>query len=205
MLLDPGPIDLILDADFPVAGDPSNLAADAAQLGSDLGVHDDALAGQQLTMADGIDPVVTDSDYADLGQAASDHDLAAAFFDGSIGDVASNTNAMDSEIGGLSSDSADGINSAAVPDWPAFNDHGSAPPPPLVTPVPPELDPNEPVPERPPSGDMYDYVASLYRELLGRDGSDGEIQGWVDTGLSAQEIHDAFIGSDEYQQLHPEG
>jgi len=203
MLWEPGPLTPIPDSEFPVAGVRPSLAADAAAVAAQLGIHDQRLGGASGAIVAAADAEIDGGAGLDLGAAMAAHDDQARDFDPSIADVAGNAGAQDGEIAGLMIETGDDIR-AGEPAPPDYVEHQSsgAPPAPPGLPRGPDEEPGPPPPEPPPSGSLYDYVASLYRELLDREGSDGEIQGWVDAGLSAQAIRDGFIGSDEYREKH---
>ena len=58
--------------------------------------------------------------------------------------------------------------------------------------------------EEDPQSDQ-DYVASLYRDLLGRDPDAGGLNGWVAAlrdGMSRDEVRQGFLRSEEYQRKH---
>jgi len=53
-----------------------------------------------------------------------------------------------------------------------------------------------------------DWVKSLYQDLLGREGSDAEVQTWLNTmaaGATAKEVTEAFLLSDEFLSRVVEG
>lgn len=59
--------------------------------------------------------------------------------------------------------------------------------------------------EEDPQNDQ-DYVASLYRDLLGREPDAGGLNGWVTAlrdGMSREDVRQGFLQSDEYRSRHP--
>lgn len=46
-----------------------------------------------------------------------------------------------------------------------------------------------------------EYIADQYRNLLGREGSEGEISGWANAP-DEQSVYDMFVGSPEYTSTH---
>jgi len=203
MLLERGPIDPIdVDAQLHPSSLPA-LVASVSAVTASLGGAQAAIAAQQSVMAGDAGGDAFDTMALELGELDAELARQAGALDPSIGGVAAAAGDQGAQLPGLTNDSAADVASASHPNWPEFNDHGEhpVPPSPPGTPRGPEEEP-QPTPEPPRPGSLYDYIASLYRELLDRDGSDGEIQGWIETGLSAQAIRDAFIGSPEYQEKH---
>ena len=47
-----------------------------------------------------------------------------------------------------------------------------------------------------------EYVSSLYRDLLGREGSEGEIEGHLNNPGGEQGLYDFFKTSPEYTDAH---
>lgn len=202
MLFNPGPLDPVdVDAATRI-GPRSTFAADAARVAQQLGAGDGALGASQGAMASAWAPGVELGAGSDLAAAADAHDRQARDFDDSIGAVAGNADAHVGEIAGLSNDTAADIE-AGEPGFPDYVDHpipGTEGGPPPIGEAPPREPPPEPPDDEHPT--IYDAIARLYRELLDREGSQGEIEGWVATGLTIDEIRAAFLDSPEYHEKH---
>lgn len=202
MLLERGPIEPVDVDAWTLPGPRTTLAADAAVLAATIEVHGDQLGVAQSTMAAATRPELDEAAALDLAAAAAAHQAHAVDADPSIADIASHAGGQDADLAQLMLDTAADI-AEGEPAFPDYVDHPvpGIPDRPGTVPDPEQTPPPRDEPP-PPGGGLYEYVAELYRSLLDREGSDGEIQGWVDTGLSAQAIRDAFIGSDEYRQKH---
>lgn len=202
MLLERGPIEPIdVGAQFRASSLPS-LVSSVSSVTQNLAGVQASLGAQLSTMASDDSVPLLDGIVLDLATVNDELARQAGALDSSIGDVAVAAGEQEAQLPGLTSDVASDL-STQNPSTPDYVDHafppGSLPTPPRGEENPPEQPPEPPTDEFP---TLYDAIARLYRELLDRDGSSGEIEGWVATGLSIGDIRQAFLDSPEYREKH---
>jgi len=202
MLFERGPMDPVDVDAWTQPGARATVAGDAASLTGQLGAVGQSLGGTLGALAAAGGSAMDAGAGLDLAAAAAAHDAQQRDFDSSVGTIAGNADAQEGELAGLASDTASDI-SAGEPNFPDYVEHPipgrSGSPPPGGEEPEPEPPPEPPDDEHP---SIYDAIARLYRELLGREGSQEEIEGWVATGLSIDEIRQRFLDSPEYREKH---
>jgi hypothetical protein len=182
MLYDPGPLTLIVGAEFPIAGASSNFVGLAAEQAAALDGHAAVLVGALVTMGDDLAVNHDDEGALDLAAAAAEMDAQATASDPAIGDVAGSAVTLEGDLAGLTNDLGGQLTNADVPE---------------------EI----PYPAEAYIGDSQDPDAIItiqvwYRTLLGREATGDEIMAHMRNPGGLRAVYNAIINSAEYIAGH---
>ena len=184
MLLDPGPLTLFVESDFPIPGPRGEMETAAAGEVSALMAHADALLGPQLEIAGAGDAGIDAQVGALLGAASAELDRQSRESDSSIAGAVTGAAVLEGDLAGLTNEVGNDLH-VDVPDEPAIPP-GADNPSPGVGPNPPEQ-PTAPPDDQDAPDNKWPPTAPVARDGSGSDGSGlvGLYQGYLRNDLSA--------------------